>query len=444
MAQTSADDRLDTGPATPVSAKEWARACLERIADDDGKYHAVSELFEQDAMRTAARLDTVGAKATQRGKLHGIPFLVKELIDVEGRLTPFGSAVYAQHPAPVNAPALDRLMQAGANLIGTTHMVEYAFGSWGTNYLKGTPWNPCDPDLHRVPGGSSSGSAVAVAAGYVPVALGSDTGGSIRIPASLCGVIGFKPSYGLVPKEGVAPLSPTFDTLGPITRTVGHARLFTEVMSGEDLTHSPVAIPGLRVAVLGAEALAPIEPEVKRAFENALAALADRGAKISRFDLPMSLVEFQKLNGAIAGYEAYAHLQSLVEDWRLPMDPHVRQRVLANRLVDRSAYEALLQQLAETRATFARSFTGFDVLALPGTPARARPVGQVNEAEIPMSRYTRIANCADLCAITLPLPLRHGDLPVGFQLCTPRNSDAYLLSLADSVLETWNSTNLVG
>lgn len=283
-------------------------------------------------------------------------------------------------------------------------MVEFAFGSWGTNYGRGTPWNPCDPEVHRAPGGSSSGSAVAVAAGYVPVAIGSDTGGSIRIPASLCGVIGFKPSFGLIPTEGVAPLGPTFDTLGPITRTVYDARSFTEAMSGSDLSHPPVDMIGLRIVVPSAEALSPIEPGVARAFWHRIALLEAGGATVSQVELPLTLPQFQKLNGDIVGYEAYASLGDLVEDWRRPMDPFVRRRVLASRETSRETYEGWLSRMAAAEAEFARTMAGHDVLALPGTPFCAPPVSQIDEAEIPMSRYTRIANCLNLCAITLPMP----------------------------------------
>lgn len=417
-----------------ASASRHVEASIARIAARDGTLHAVSQLFKEDARQCAAQLDAQFAQGETPGQLHGVPFLAKELVDIQGKVTQFGSGSYSTHSAGCDAPAIARLKAAGANLLGTTHMVEFAFGSWGTNYLKGTPWNPCDLTQHRAPGGSSSGSAVAVAAGYVPVAIGSDTGGSIRIPASLCGVIGFKPSNGLIPIEGVAPLGPTFDTLGPISRTIADARSFTEVMADKDLSHPPVDIDGLRIAVVSPAALLPCAFEIAQAFNETVSSLEARGAKVSEIALPLSLVEFQKLNGEIVGYEAFAHLKRCVEDWRLPMDPYVRQRVRSNAGMDRRTYNARLAQLAEVRADFARTFAEFDVLALPGTPFCAPPISEVNEAEIPMSRYTRVANCLDLCAISLPLPRAKGELPIGFQLCTAAGSDAFLLELADSIL----------
>lgn len=436
MSDANSGCHTKTTARSEVSASRKAEASLARIAACDGKFHAVSRLFEQQARQYAAQLDERISNGERPGKLHGVPYLTKELVDIEGEVTRFGSESYATRPAERTSPVIERLAAAGANLLGTTHMVEFAFGSWGTNYLMGTPWNPCDLTQHRVPGGSSSGSAVAVAAGYVPVAIGSDTGGSIRIPASLCGVIGFKPSTGLIPTEGVAPLGPTFDTLGPIARTLEDARCFTEVMADTDLSHPPVALEGLRIAVLGPEALAPCAPEIAQAFQDTVTSLEARGAQVIEIALPLSLVAFQQLNGEIVGYEAFAHLKSRVDDWRLPMDPFVRQRVRSTSGMDRQTYDTRLAQLAEVRADFAQSWAEFDVLALPGTPFCAPPLSEVNEAEIPMSRYTRVANCLDLCAITLPLPRAKGGLPIGFQICAASGTDAFLLALAGTVLAT--------
>jgi aspartyl-tRNA(Asn)/glutamyl-tRNA(Gln) amidotransferase subunit A len=338
-------------------------------------------------------------------------------------------------PAREDATAIRRLRDAGAVLVGSTRMVEFAYGSWGTNYIKGTPWNPCDADIHRAPGGSSSGSAVAVAGGLVPLAIGSDTGGSIRIPASLCGVIGYKPTFGLIPTDGVAPLGPTFDTLGPITRTVSDARRATEAMAACDLSHSKVELPEVRFAILGRDALLPCATEVLDALEQALQTLRTCGASVQPVELPAPLVEFQKLNGDIVGFEAFAHLRHLAEDWRTTMDPFVRRRILGNGAIDTETYEVRLIQMATLREQFRQTFVGHDILILPGTPLCAPPLAEVNEAEIPMSRFTRVANCLDLCAISLPIPRKAGELPVGLQLCARANADAYLLAVANSVLE---------
>lgn len=422
-------------PAQPIEgqATKDLRDCLARIAAENDKLHAVSRLFTDEAMAQAMAIDAKKAAGETPGKLHGLPIVVKELIDIQGQPTEFGSLAYATTGAVRNAPVIDRLLEAGAVIVGTTHMVEFAIGSWGTNHAKGTPWNPADRAVHRTPGGSSSGSAVAVAADLVPAAIGSDTGGSVRIPASLCGVVGFKPTYDLIPTEGVAPLGPTFDTLGPITRTVADARRLTEVMSGRNLDHPAVGLDGLRVAVINPDALAPISTQVAQSFASAMTMFADHGTQIVEIDLPLSFVELQRLNGDIVAYEAYRHLSAIVEDLGTPLDPHVRARVLAGRHISADQYNDRLAELTEVRDAFRATFADHDLLALPGTPLCAVPVSEVNENEIPMSRYTRAANCLDLCAISLPLTRASGALPVGLQLCAPAHSDAFLLAAAETV-----------
>lgn len=415
------------------TAVEQVEASLARIAEENDRLHAVSLLFAENALKRAAELDQSLLECQVRKRLHGLPVLVKELADIEGVPTAFGSLAYATSVSMQTAPALKRLEEAGAIILGTTHMVEFAIGGWGTNHAKGTPWNPADRAVHRVPGGSSSGSAVAVAAGLAPVAIGSDTGGSIRIPASLCGVVGFKPTYGLIPTDGVAPLGPTFDTLGPITNSVDEARLLTEVLAGIDLSHSQVPIHGLRIAVVSSDALAPISHEVANAYEAVLVRLRELGAHVEVISLPLSFVGFQRLNGDIVAFEAYRHLAKLVDEPSTPLDPHVRERVLKGRNIEPAQYDELLKELSEVRRSFVETLADFDLLALPGTPICATALSEVDESQIPMSRYTRVANCLDLCAISLPLTRPAGSLPIGLQLCGGAQSDARVLAIASEV-----------
>ncbi|MBE3669992.1 hypothetical protein BOO25_13810 [Vibrio navarrensis] len=426
-------DTISAKSASPLrtSVSEEVTRCLSRINLENDKWHAVSQLFAANALRKALKLDQHVARGGKPAKLHGLPFVIKELVDLKGVITPFGSTVYKSESASQNAQVVDRLEAEGAVLLGTAHMVEFAIGSWGTNTVRGTPWNPADPEVHRVPGGSSSGSAVAVAAGLVPAAIGSDTGGSIRIPASLCGVIGYKPTYGLIPTDGVAPLGPTFDTLGPITRTIDDARRLTEVMSERVLSHQSVSFDGLKVAVVSSSALAPISPEIEQAYEGALQRLKQMGASIREIELPLSFSEFQRLNGDIVSYEIYSHIAHIAEDPSSLIDVNIRNRVLAGRSISAEQYSDDLKELKATRETFQATFADFDVLVLPGTPICAAPLSEVDESQIPMSRYTRIANCLDMCAVTLPLARTSDNLPIGWQLCAPGNCDAFLLALAE-------------
>jgi aspartyl-tRNA(Asn)/glutamyl-tRNA(Gln) amidotransferase subunit A len=414
-----------------LSSEELVRQCLARIAEENGRLHAFSNVFSEEALADARRLDEERSRGITRGPLHGLPIAVKDLVDIEGRLTGFGSRVYATQPARETATFVERLKQAGLIVIGTTHMVEFAFGSWGTNHAMGTPWNPRDPAVHRVPGGSSSGSAVAVAAGLVPVAIGSDTGGSIRIPSSLCGVVGFKPTIGSVPTEGVAPLSPTFDTIGPLAACVNDARLVFAALTGTEVPRRPSR--AMRVGVVDHAQLEPIDPHVADAVEDAIDRLSNSFAIRETLRLPVPPSEYQRLSGEIMAFEAYRRLHALVEDESTPLDPFVRERVRAGREIDAKRYEAALQDRQKAIRDFGPILGRFDVILLPTTPLRAVPVEEVDESVFPMSRFTRIGNYLDLCGLSIPVPSRDGGLPVGLQALAGTGRDADLLAFGEQV-----------
>lgn len=416
---------------TAVSARGTVEACLARIAADNAKLNAVSALFADAALARADALDRAAADGQPTGRLHGIPVLFKDLVDVAGHPTEFGSAAYATGPATRNAPVIDRLEAEGAIILGKTNMVEFAVGSWGTNSVQGTPWNPADPTQHRVPGGSSSGSAVAVAAGFAPIAFGSDTGGSIRIPAALCGVVGYKPSYGLIPLQGVAATGPTFDTLGPLALSVAQARAATEAAAAISLSYPKTSLDGLVLAYVADTALAPIDAAALAIYHSVLARCEAAGATLRDIELPLSFVDFQALNGDIVAYECYQQLRGIVDNPDADIDPFVRKRVQQGALITPTMYRTRLEQLQTTRRAFADSFHGFDALVLPGTPILSPTLNDVDESQIPMSRYTRVANCLDLCAITLPIVDK--PLPIGFQLAAVHGADARLLAIAEAL-----------
>lgn len=419
-------------PTCRDSAHEAVEEAIARIEAENSRLNAVGDLFADEARARAERLDRMAAEGAILGPLHGVPVLFKELVDIAGKPTRFGSSAYAQRAAARNAAVIDRLEAAGAIILGTAQMVEFAFGSWGTNATRGTPWNPADPVVHRAPGGSSSGSAVAVGAGLVPIAFGSDTGGSIRIPATLCGVVGYKPSYGLIPMQGVAPTGPTFDTLGPLARTVSDARRATEAAAGVSLAQDKLALTGLKVACVSRDALEPIDPACLAALEQAKALLRETGAHLGEIDLPSSFVDLQRLNGDIVAFEAYRHLSHLVDDPSAKLDPNVRPRVAGGAKITEAMYRERLGTLQRTRSAFAQRFRDFDVLLLPGTPLPAPPLADIDETAIPMSRYTRAGNCLNLCAIALPMPKTQGGMPVGIQLACSAGADAKLLAIAEA------------
>jgi len=414
------------------SSRSILEQYLARIAAENAALRAFVDVFASSAEHRADQLDRAWKQSGPVGPLHGVPIAVKDLARIDGRLPGFGSRCYAGMAQGPTAPAIQRLIDAGAIIIGMTNMVEFASGGWGTNYAVGTPWNPIDRNVHRVPGGSSSGSAVAVAADLAPAAIGSDTGGSIRIPASLCGLVGFKPSFGLVPLDGIAPLSPTFDTLGPITKTVGDARLLFSALSGRPIAPPTFARP-LRIGVPAFEQLQPCDPDILGAFTLSLEVLRARGHSVETMTLPRELSAYQAIISEIVAYEAYQHHKTVVEDSHTPLDPFVRQRVLAGRAIDDVRYTALKEDLRHAIAEFRHCLSHFDMFATPGTPLPAIPVSDVDDTAIPMSRYTRLGNCIGLCGISIPNGHTTDGLPSGLQLMSWSGHDAPLLALAEDV-----------
>lgn len=429
---------------TNLTVSEIARLCgsgqrsvrsivehyLAAIADENEKLHAFIEVFADAALRRADELDRIAVKSGPVGPLHGVPIAVKDLAHIDGRPPGFGSKCY--HPAPMSstAPAIQRLIDAGAIIIGMTYMVEFASGGWGTNHAVGTPWNPIDRDVHRVPGGSSSGSAVAVAAGLAPAAIGSDTGGSIRIPASLCGIVGFKPSFGLIPTDGIAPLGPSFDTLGPITKTVADARLLVSVLGNRSVTPALLDKP-LRIGIPPVEQIQPCDPDILANFNHSVKALRAKGHSLEIVAMPLALSEYQELNGRIVAYEAYRYHRAVVEDSSSPIDPFVRQRVLAGREIDNIEYAGLKDRLRNAIADFRGQLGHLDIIAFPSTPLPAIPVSEVDDTVIPMSRYTRLGNCLDLSGISIPNGATRSGLPTGLQLMSWAGQDALVLAIAE-------------
>src|SRR5216110_2940650 len=220
--------------ARKTSSREIVESFLARIAALDGRLHAYIDVYDNEARVLAKAADLERDAGVVRGPLHGLPIALKDLLHFAPHQTTAGSKSWLGRKSDVTATVIARLIAAGMIPLGKTHMVEFAFGGWGRNEPMGAPWNPWDLGIHRVAGGSSSGSAVAVAAGLAPVAIGSDTGGSIRIPAALCGLTGLKPTYGIVSLAGVVPLATTLDSLGPLARSVDDAALLAAAMAGYD------------------------------------------------------------------------------------------------------------------------------------------------------------------------------------------------------------------
>src|SRR5262245_20821586 len=280
--------------ARRLSPVDLVDALLEQIRTQDRKLHAFVEVFAEEARLAAEAADKAIRSGHQIGPLHGIPIALKDLIEIEGRVTTGGSEVWRERRSRVTATLARRLIAAGLIVIGKTHTVEFAMGGWGTNRHRGTPWNPWDPAVARTPGGSSSGSGVAVAAGMAPWAIGTDTGGSVRVPASWCGLTGLKTTIGRVSTFGILPLSPTLDTPGPMARSVEDAALLYQVMQGPDpldprtrginpddpLSMLRRGVRGLRVGRMPETERADVDGEVLAAYDAAIELLERLGAEI--------------------------------------------------------------------------------------------------------------------------------------------------------------------
>ena len=425
-----------------LSAGELTDIYLERIRHYGGKLHAFVEVHENEARAAAARADGALEAGASLGPLHGVPIAYKDLLHVEGTTTRGGS-VGADRRADLSATAVQRLAAAGMIAIGKTHMVEAAFGSWGTNTVAGTPWNPWDLATHRVPGGSSSGSGVAVAAALAPAALGSETGGSVRIPASLCGVVGLKTTVGRVSNHGVLMLSDTLDTLGPMTRDVEDAALIFDAMHGPDpldrrtQSHSRTDVLGtlkagvkrMRFAIFPADALGRMDTAVMRAFEDALDVLRKLGASVETITPPARYKALADATGTIIAAEGYEKMQERIDGNSPPMDEDVRTRLAAGRNVSAVEYIRILAERRSVMQELDAALQGFDALLTPTTPSPAMPVAECDQRVAPMSRLTRAVNLLDLCALALPCGFSDDGLPLSLQIVGRGYDEARVLRI---------------
>lgn len=425
-----------------TTARALVEAALARIADPDGEgARAFTAVHADKARQQADASDALRRIGVVRSPVEGLPVSVKDLFDVAGESTRAGSAVLSDAPpATEDADAVARLRAAGAVILGRTNMVEFAFGGVGLNPHHGTPRNPWDRATGRVPGGSSSGAGVAQAEGMGAMALGTDTRGSVRIPAALCGVAGFKPTARRVPTRGALPLSWSLDSVGPLAGSAACCATWDAVLAGQ--AAPPLAslpLRHLRLLVPAGALLDGLDSEVARAFDAALARLSQAGAAI--VSAPLALLDGHAdwfVGGGIAGAEAYVvHRPRLDQLHRY--DPRVGDRIALGERISAADHIALVRARERAIDAFAAVAAPFDAVLMPTVACTAPSIEEVacsDEAyvrwNLRLLRNAGVVNFLDGCALTLPCHVP-GGAPVGLSVCGPQGADRHVLAVGVAI-----------
>ncbi len=409
---------------------------LARIAALNGKLGAFRLVLAERALAEAHAAEAALRSGRTVGPLHGIPYALKDLFDVAGVPTTAGSNLLADHIAATDAPVVTRLAQAGMILLGKTVTVQFAFGGVGINHHHGTPHNPWH-EVPHVPGGSSSGSAVAVAAGLAPMALGTDTGGSVRIPAALCGITGLKTTVGQVSRAGVFPLSATLDSVGPLTRSAEDAALVYGAIRGRDpadpstvqveqdvLAGLREGVRGLRIAFAESVFWDDADPEVVAAVRACGEVFADLGAHVGSIAFPAA-AEAEQLNprGIIGSAEAYAVHRDRIERHFADYDPIVGTRIMAAKQISAADYIQAQWALPGLRSRALAQMRDVDALLVPTTMIPAVPVAEADASLDTYVQYnarylrnTAIGNGLGLCGLSVPCGFTRNGLPIGLMI----------------------------
>jgi aspartyl-tRNA(Asn)/glutamyl-tRNA(Gln) amidotransferase subunit A len=423
-----------------VSSRKLTEAALARIEDPKGEgKRAFVKVWQEAALAAADASDALRLAGMVPSPLAGLPVSVKNLCDVRGETTLAGSkALDDAAPAKEDAPVVARLRAAGAVIVGSTNMSEFAFSGVGVNPHYGTPGNPAD--RKRVPGGSSSGAAVSVADQMAVAALGTDTGGSVRIPAAVCGIVGFKPTARRVPIDGVVPLSTSLDSIGPLANSVECCAIVDAIFAGEPIS-IPDAAPlgGLRFAMPKHFVMDDLDPAVAKAFERACKALAAKGVHIDHIDLPQ-LNEMPTINakGGFAASEAYAWHKQLIGRRGADYDPFVAPRIRRGAEMTAADYIELLGKRTDLQKRVSAVTANYDATIMPTCAIVAPTLDEVSTPDgftrknLLLLRNTTVGNFLDRCSISLPCHAA-GELPVGFMLMGEAMADKRILAIARSV-----------
>lgn len=427
MARNSARERLEAAVARIDDPKgEGARACLT--------------VYREQAKAAADAADARAKAGISLGPLDGAIVSIKDLFDVAGEVTRAGSRILADEgkPAVADAPVVRRLRAGGAIIVAKTNMSEFAYTGIGANPHFGTPGNPAD--RKRVPGGSSAGAAVAAADGMCEIAIGTDTGGSCRIPGALCGIVGYKPSRQRIPTDGAFPLSYSIDSIGPIARTVESCAKADAVMAGEVFVSlEPAPLAGLRIGIMQGAPVENLDDTVTKRFANAIDQLGRAGAQISEEKIAL-LGDMAQVNskGGVQPAEAFAVHRDLLSRRADDIDPNVRVRLERARNIGVADYIDMVRARAGLIRLMDARLADLDILALPTTPIVAPAMEEVTPPDdfarknAMLLRNTVIVNFFDLCAISVPIP-RESGLPTGLMLVARNGQDNRLFRIARAV-----------
>lgn len=433
-------ERLAQGTTTSLALTE---AALARIGDPHGEGARVfTQVFRDQALAAARASDTLRAAGLVRSPLEGLPISVKDLFDVAGQTTWAGSAVLKNAPpAQANAEIVQRLVNAGAVIVGKTNMTEFAFSGLGLNPHYGTPSSPWDRASGRIPGGSSSGAGVSVADQMAVAAIGTDTGGSIRIPSAFNGLVGFKPTARRVPADGALPLSFSLDSIGPLAASVECCAIVDAVLSAQPYKAPEAVAPAhMRLAVPSSMVLEGADDHVRGAFERALDALKAAGASVQAIDLP----EFQQLphinrQGGLVCAEAWSWHRSLLSERPGEYDPRVSPRILRGKDISAADYIELLDARKNWIASVEARLRQYDALLMPVSPVVAPRIQDLQASDDAyfaanglILRNPTFINFLDGCALSIPCH-QAGTAPVGLMVAGPAMHDRHILDVGAGI-----------
>ena len=397
-------------------------------------------MYATEARALADAADAARKARLPLGPLHGLPVALKDLCDIAGRIGTVGSRMWKARVADTTCATVERLLAAGMIPLGKLHMVEFAFGAWGTNKLMGTPWNPWDMKRARAPGGSSSGTGVAVAAGLAPAGIGSDTGGSVRVPAGFNGLVGLKVTFGRISLRGTGLLSWTLDTIGPLARSADDCAELLRVLADDGAPDLPAALVAgrldhMRIALPDRAQLPPfMHPAVLAAWTDAAQRLEKLGAQVVPVRLPEWYFDLARQVGMIIASEAFDLHRAHIEDRGQAINDAARERVLGATKLAPGEYAGMLRQMAERRREFQAWFEKFDAFLLPTVAVPAPALDELDEqAPIP-AFLTRSANYLGLCALAMPAGLHEG-LPLGVQIVGKPFAERTILEIGKAYQE---------